>query len=90
MIKRRYTRFCPGICPGIYELHNRLQKWTEELFFLLTTDNHISVCSVKLTHLPQLRGFEDGISNSYGRNQAIFCTTFSITFGLLGMRIFIL
>ena len=32
MIKRRYTRFCPGICPGIYVLHNCLQKWTEELF----------------------------------------------------------
>lgn len=32
MIKRRYTRFCPGICPGIHVQHNRLQKWTRVLF----------------------------------------------------------
>ena len=49
-----------------------------------------SLVSSFLAHLPQLWGCEDGISISCSRNQAIFCTTFSITFGLLGMRILIL
>ena len=45
---------------------------------------------LSLTHFPQLRRQSYVISARHSENQAIFSTTFSIIFGLLGMRIFIL
>jgi hypothetical protein len=43
-----------------------------------------------LAHLPQLKSFKGLILSSYNKNQALLVTTFSMIFGLLGRRIFIL